>query len=321
MTTPDLHAPPPAVEPPPATADVAEQPVPLPPAAPPPTGRLPSRRRRVLDGALAGVVLLFGFLAASFVARNGDLWQHLATGRLLARGDYQIGVDPFAYTTDGVYWANHSWLYDWLAYVLFDLAGGAVLVVLKALLVTVLAWVMLRVRRTDGGRITLPAACTLLALLALSPRLLLQPVVLSYCFLGLTLWLLWRAPSVPGTALKRFGPLLGLFVLWVNLDSWFFLGPLLVACFWLGDRRRIPGWLLPASLAVCLLNPHHVRAFTLPVELSLVLARSGIRQDPRFQRAFASPWEVGEFLRPVAGVSLAAWAYFVLVGHPSSFDW
>ena len=341
MATSDLHIPPsPATL---SAAAAAELPLPLPPLAAPPDRSRRGWRGRILDAALAGVVLLFGFLVASFAARNSDLWQHLATGRLLARGDYTFGADPFAYTTQGVYWANHSWLFDWLLYGLFTTAGGTVLVVLKALGVVALAWVLLRIRQP--GSSVLPAACTLLALLALSPRLLLQPAVLSYLFLGLTLWLLWRARSLPGPALKRFGPLLVLFALWVNLDSWFLLGPVLVALFWLGDTlqanfrltifdfrlkssivnrqskieaapppaARIPAWLLPAALAACLLNPHHVHAFTLPAELSPVLTGAGLSQDARFQRAFASPWELGLRLQPLAAISLAAWAYFGLV--------
>src|SRR5207245_2933561 len=80
----------------------------------------------------------------------------------------------------------------------------------------------------------LPEACTALAILAMSPRLLLQPACLSFFFLGLTLWWLWRGqtaaetPVTFGRDVKRYGPLLLLFALWANLDSWFLLGPLLV---------------------------------------------------------------------------------------------
>src|SRR5207302_11052686 len=128
---------------------------------------------------------------------------------------------------------------------------------------------------------------------------------------GLTLWLLWNqqartrqqaagseedGPLAPRTT--RYLLLVG-FVLWVNTDEWFFLGPLLVALFWLGERlggeRRTPGWLIPVSLAACLVNPHTVHAFTVPQDLALVSWTSGLRQDARFQGQFASPWP--EFLR------------------------
>ena len=66
------------------------------------------RQSRTIEFVLAGVVLVFAFLLASFAVRNSDFWLHLATGRLIASGGYQIGVDPFASTTEGVRWVNHS---------------------------------------------------------------------------------------------------------------------------------------------------------------------------------------------------------------------
>src|SRR5690349_20225504 len=78
-----------------------------------------NRWGRWVDVALVSLALAFAFLSASFVARNSDLWLHLAIGRLIVNGQYSFGVDPFAYTTVGDYWANHAWLSDvgmYLAY-------------------------------------------------------------------------------------------------------------------------------------------------------------------------------------------------------------
>src|SRR5947207_13433431 len=98
------------------------------PAAEPPA----ARPARWPDATLVALVLAFAFLAASFAARNSDLWLHLAAGRLLAHGEYTFGSDPFAYTTQDVYWANHAWLFDWALYAGYQMLGGAGLVVLKA---------------------------------------------------------------------------------------------------------------------------------------------------------------------------------------------
>jgi hypothetical protein len=307
---------------------------------------------RRLDLLLTGGALALAFLASSFVARNSDLWRHLAGGRLLAQGRFQFGVDPFAYTTQGVYWAHHAWLFDLLLYGLYGLVGGAGLVVLKALLITALAGLLLAVgrpgeppgssRRSSGEPPGLswrsppdrggwlPAVCTILALLAMSPGLLLQPACLSLCFLGLTFWLLWRPHAEEGTGFAaapagskdvlRHACLLLLFVLWVNLDSWFLLGPLLVVLFWAGERLRFgapavratPTWLPPAGLAACLVNPQTWRAFSLPAELSLVPAAAGLWRDVRFSSQFASPWQLAP--QTISAINLAAWAYFILTG-------
>src|SRR5712671_5014163 len=56
-------------------------------------------------------VLLLAFFLGSFVARNSDLWLHLAAGRSIVQGSYHVGADPFSSTKAGTYWVNHNWLY------------------------------------------------------------------------------------------------------------------------------------------------------------------------------------------------------------------
>jgi hypothetical protein len=277
------------------------------------------------------LVVVLAFLTASFIARNSDFWFHLATGRLLAQGQMSFGDEPFTYTAGHVYWANHAWLFDLGLYHLHDLIGGEALVVLKALLVASLAGLLLRIRRPGSGP-WLAVVATALALLAMSPRLLLQPVCLSYFLLGLTLWLLWTgSEGATSTALQAAHPgirqwvrrlpraawCLPVLVLWVNVDEWFLLGPMLMALFWLGERlqghKHPPGWLVPAGLAACLVNPHTFHVFTLPHEVSPVAWTSGLWDDARFQPVFTAVWQPayldGIFTRP----NPAALAYFALL--------
>src|SRR5262249_48318434 len=158
----------------------------------------------------------------------------------LVQGDYWFGTDPFASTTNGVYWVNHSWLFDVLAYGLFSLVGNAI-VVIKALLFAGLGIVLVRLSWT-GLSVWMPVVCTTLALLAVSPQLELRSEVVSYLFAALTLWFVQhprcalREPMGVAQALRAYWPLLALQIVWVNMDSWFLLGPLLVALYWLGQR-------------------------------------------------------------------------------------
>src|SRR6266566_4393223 len=147
------------------------------------TTSIDSGQERGWDRLLIVLVLALAFLTASFFARNSDLWFHLATGRMLAERQFSFGAEPFAYTTEGAYWACHSWLTDLAAYEFYSLLGGTGLVVLKALLVTGLAGLLLLVRR-PGSSAWAPVACTTLALLAMAPRLQLQPTCVSYLFLA-----------------------------------------------------------------------------------------------------------------------------------------
>src|SRR5437868_4775521 len=86
--------------------------IPLPPPPEPSSAAELAAELSRLDRVLVVMTVVFAFLCTSFTARNSDFWMHLATGRLVAQGEYTIGVDPFAYTTTGQYWANHAWLYD-----------------------------------------------------------------------------------------------------------------------------------------------------------------------------------------------------------------
>jgi tetratricopeptide (TPR) repeat protein len=302
-----------------------------------------SRAAARLDFVLVLLVLALAALLGSFPARNSDVWLHLAAGRFLAGGDYAVvlGHDPFAHTTEGVHWVNHGWLFDGVSYATYRALGGRGLVALKVLVVVILAGVLLRLG--GGGRSGwLPAACTALALLAMGPRLLLQPVCLSYLFLALTLWFLDRprrraalpgprdtVPSAAMAGLASYWPLLPLFAVWVNVDDWFLLGPLTVALYGLGQwrtRRRegsddsVPGrgaraapvWpVLAAGLTACLLSPHHLFGLTLPPELGLSGGAAALRNGPVLRGLLLSPFEA-DYFRSAPGGTPAGLAYFPL---------
>src|SRR5262249_40009952 len=60
-------------------------------------------------------------------------------------------------------------------------------------------------------------------------------------------------------------------------------------------------------------GPHHVRALVLPPEVSPAVLRSGLKDDPRFERFFQSPWEIDRYLDPELGSNPAGIGYFVLL--------
>src|SRR5258708_7540086 len=108
-----------------------------PPTAPaglsPPSPWLPS----LVTSAI--LVAILAFLLGCFRATNADIWLTLATGKLIAAGEYQFGVDPFSWASEGSYWANPSWLSSWLAYLLYQYVGSSSLIVIKALLIVLTA--------------------------------------------------------------------------------------------------------------------------------------------------------------------------------------
>jgi tetratricopeptide (TPR) repeat protein len=211
----------------------------------------------------------FAFLLASFPARNPDLWGHLAAGRDLAHG--RLAAANTYWTAEAK--TGSGWLYNLAAYALYSAVGGAGLVLVKAAVVVVTTLILLRLSRTRPGWL-LPAFGTGLAVLALSPRALLQPVTVSYLLLALTLWLLWRPRPTDRPAPLLPWPLLALFLIWANTDRWFPVGLGVVALSWLGQIMdgpwegragfaRYAGRSLVALAVVCLVNPGHVHAFGL----------------------------------------------------------
>jgi hypothetical protein len=232
----------------PSSAGVAEGPTQIltPLAAPE-----PAPRPTALDVLFALFVVVLAFLLASTPARNSDLWLHLAAGRSLVRGQATFGTDPFASTTTGVFWVNHSWLSDALLYAIHELGDGRALVIAKAVLVAGLAGLFLCFRRR-GDRLGIVALAAAAAILALGPWLVLQPVLFSLLGVVLTLYLLERPSLTDGSRAERARSqrwlLVPLFALWANFDTWFLLGPALVGLYAVGeglsylvaDRRLSP---------------------------------------------------------------------------------
>jgi hypothetical protein len=329
-----------------ATPAAEAPPIPL-PARPRPEPITPEelgRSMRRLDRVLVALVLVLVCLVALIPVRNSDFWLYLATARDWLHGKISLSEDPFSYTGTGT-WVNHSWLYGVLVYGLYQALGGSAVLVVKAALLVALAALMMSIRR-PGQSLWIPAVCTALAVLAMSPRFLLQPAVLSFVLLGVTVFLLMRRElrEEPDDGKKRRHaapvPWLGdpsdralwllppLFALWVNLDAWFFVGPLAVALCLAGELVQAffgagkpgaprPGtWrplaaVLAAGVVACLLNPFGYRALTLPAELGSggVIAR--LQDDDLFRRMLCSPLQ-REYFRPGVGLHTAGLAYFPL---------
>ncbi|MBI1831378.1 MAG: hypothetical protein HYR84_08010, partial [Planctomycetes bacterium] len=251
------------------------------------------------DLAILGMLLILTFLLGSFTATNSDVWSHLAIGKRYSEGKFDFGVDPFSWATEAhagkpaVYWVHHSWLYSWLVYAIYTLFGGPALVLGKAILVTASVALLSRIGWNESNRWFL-LLCLVMAVLAASTRFLLQPAVVSFFFLSITLYILDR---VGAFAFKReegapdcthwLWCLPPLFALWANLDQYFLFGPLLVGACWAatyvakwfpsgeGVSPMVLGQVFGVGLAACVLNPHHVNIFQLPAELAYPLLSLG----------------------------------------------
>ena len=298
----DPMSPPPAAETPPS-----DPPLDWAPSPQAVTGTLRTIRAfEFFDLLLVVGVILLGFAAASFAVKNPDFWLHLGTGKLLTGGGYSFGTDPFGATTHDRYWTNHSWLFDWGLFKLFDSAGGRTLVLIKAAAFGGLVLLLLSTLRKGSSK-WIGVVCMGLMVLACAPRLVLNSMFISILFQGLTVFLLLKLPARPQS--YRLPAALAItFALWANLDRWFFLGPLTIALYLLGEilqptrpgetdrpSRMTLAIALAAGILACMLNPHHYHVWQIPIELSPGSLPEKVVTDPELAPFFKATYKSLEF--------------------------
>ena len=307
---------PPVSEPPDPQLPGTSLPTENPGTALPPAGPVTQKTSGFFNGfdlLLAVGVVVLGFVSASFAIRNSDFWMHLGTGRLIAQGNYEFGRAPFTYAGNDRHYTNHSWLFDLGLYSVYSAGkenGEAAVVIVKAAAIAVLALLLLLMSRS-WQTLWFSVVTVGLALLASAPELLLQPIVGSYVFFGATLFLLVRLGRREGSYQLPIA-IAVLFWIWANFDAWFFIGPLTVALFLLGQCLQMRFGIsseitssksimhtltlsLVAGCIACTLTPHHIRVWELPPELvSRELAKS-FGKDAELGYLFRSPLDQPRF--------------------------
>jgi hypothetical protein len=303
-----------------------------------------ARMMRGLEWLMVPIVVVLGFLLASFAVRNSDFWMQLATGRLIAHGQYEFGKDPFSFATGDRYWANHSWLYDYTLYELYHLnEDHPIIVYVKAGLAALLALVMLMAARPHRDQVIVPGAkadpggwvsavLVSVGLIAMCSFFALRPLILSILFLAITFWAIDRSRE---WSARKLCILLGvLFALWANIDAWFILGPAVVLLYLVGEvvqaylpggqktesrRLRQLGLAMVVGLAACLLNPHHVHIFSdVPSELYPNVV-APMENDEVWRSLFMSPSNPTYINHPAFGSSMpgACYASLLVLGAAS----
>jgi len=306
-----------------------------------------ARRLFRFDMVLLALVLIFAFFLGSFTAYNTDLFLHLSLG------------SPFGSNADESGWVHHAWLTSVLLGAVYepyspDFHGMRHAIIVKALIVVLLAVVLALIRRRPNSALPLgqrqgmgagwflPICFAALAVLVVSPRLMMQPVVMSYLFLAVTLWIL----TLPSALYPRaIWALPVLFMVWVNMDEWFLLGPMTVLLWLAGEwfqrqrgiepagpdvadtaRLKQLAKVLGVGIIACFINPWFHRALVLPVDLAVLLqqvlppgmtaagrmAAEAQIGDPSFMQ-LKSPISSDYMTRTTLGLNTAGMTYFALL--------
>ena len=189
----------------------------------------------------AFLLLLAVFFLSLYQIRSFDFWSHLSYGRELithARLPLKSDLLMIFSPADGTY-PTEEWLFGALLYLLYLLGGIPLILIIKAILVSLAFFFLLRtvlLGNPSGSRL-LPLLAMLalfLAAAAARDRFQARPEIFLYLFFSLELFILFS--HHPRPRLLGFLPLIHL--LWVNLHPSYVLTFYLLALFLLSDLLR-----------------------------------------------------------------------------------
>ncbi len=195
-----------------------------------------------------GLIIFFFALLVLYASKeivDLDLWLHLKAGETIVTAGSIPLVDIFSFTVAGKPWINHEWLFQVLAFLCYR-AGGPDGLILMQNVVLIGLFLLLFFIGNDGVRENFLFIFVILyiTLLGTAYRFSIRPDLWSLFFVVLYLFLLRGWSQYKARALWML-PLLQ--ILWTNMHGFFFLGPLLVLIFLLGElaKRLVPmpaGW-------------------------------------------------------------------------------
>jgi tetratricopeptide (TPR) repeat protein len=275
-----------------------------------------------------GVVLMALLLGLSQIGTGeSPLLLHIRTGEHLAsHGVLPGSTDPFTYTAADRVWVNLSWGFDLIAAGLHSVGGFAAISLLKGVVAAVLFWCVVHSQRTS-----IPtwwgAVCGAAALLAIQPRLVASPFLMTCLGTGLVLYALIRRENEPAS---RPWWLIGLFFVWSNLDPRMYIGLVLLLLYAVGESvtgpntaagaTRRPASLWPIIGGCCVaifVHPFTWRVATGPwiVNVGTYVAARDYLDTPRSVPALVYfPITTGNFWLLVDTAGLAAIGIVLLGG-------
>jgi hypothetical protein len=243
--------------------------------------------------ALAGLTVA-AVAATATKIRSNDLWWHLAAGRWMLDNGSIPRADPFSFTSGGLPWVDHGWLWQ-LAAILIERAGGvgavAILKIASAVTFVLAAWWALR--RAEWGA---HAACALIAVCLAGARFRFadRPEAAALALLATFLAVLVARGLHPG---RRLAAAAAISIVWANVHASALLAPALAAA-------AAAGCLVACALAVAGRRGASPDLLGRARDHALVAVASGAG-------LLANPWGYGLLLVPFRLRSVLAMGGFV----------
>lgn len=197
------------------------------------------------DFVMKWAVVLLAFLVASTVIGDTTTLVHVKTGQYLsAHGWLPPANDVFSYTAGERPWVNLAWLFDLFVSGIYAVSGWAGLSLIKALLAALAVGIAVHIYH-PGISTWWGSICAALAVLAIQPRLSVEPELMTLVGLASTMYLLFSAQLAQRP--HRLWLLVPLFLVWSNLDGRMFMGLYLLGLYAVGNLFGAPKFQRPGA--------------------------------------------------------------------------
>ena len=236
----------------------------------------------IFVGFLALVIIIF---SQKIQFTSSDLGRHLENGKVVLQNHQVLFTNFYSYTEPAMRFINHHWLTGLIFYGLYLLGGFKLLSLFNVLLAIIIFSLTFKLAQQKSD-FYLASLVALPVIFLLSERVEVRPEIFSYLFLILT----WSAldRTAADKKYRRLLWLIPLFIFWVNIHIYFFIGLALVGfklaaefipAFWSARgqfRSRLSAaWVAARPWAknfgyvtiACLINPNTWRGLLYPFNI------------------------------------------------------
>jgi tetratricopeptide (TPR) repeat protein len=205
-----------------------------------------------------------------------DLGRHLKNGQIVWQEPGVLFKNFYSYTDTNFPFINHHWLSGVIFWWLYLIGGFKILTVLNIILGILTALIVFKLT-VKKSNFWLSSILILPVILLLSERVDIRPEMFSYVFIVLTYYLLEDFRETNNT--KKLIWLVPMFLFWVNLHIYFFIGLFFIGLamleqlilhykdFFKVESGKKFFYIALASAAACLFNPNFIKGLTYPFNI------------------------------------------------------
>ena len=199
--------------------------------------KIGSRLDKVL-GALAVIsVFCLIFITSHLAIFDLDIWLHLKSGQMIWQNRSVPQQDLFSFTLPAHPWIDHEPLFQLLSYIIYNAGQSEWLILFACYVIFFSFFILFLIARKKIRSYFEIALLLFIAATASASRFNIRPDIFSVLFFALFIYIL-RFYSHKNVLWL----LIPLQILWVNFHGYFFLGPMLIMIFIIGEflRKNLP---------------------------------------------------------------------------------